>query len=134
MAVPSSRREAAQRNLGAIDRTLFRGPWSRGIGEARKLSDVGRKGVAPSMMNFLTGLNVSTYDTEKWKAIDVADRYRQMGQENPMIREGSFQYIPEQYKGKVDPEAEAKMKRIRQLQDLLAAIKQRRGSAGQQSP
>jgi hypothetical protein len=116
-----------------VDRALSVGPWSRLVGEGRRLTDQ-RKWEEPFpwdvlqiLANVGTGAKFATYDTEKWKIIDAKNMLDEMLSERPDISQYEINYIPDKYKATVPEDVAAAVKRARELQELrnrLATIRQ----------
>lgn len=111
-----------------VDRALSVGPWSRGVGELRRLTDQ-RKWEEPFpwdvlqiLANVGTGAKFATYDTEKWKTIDAMNALTEQLEQQPDVAQYEVNYVPEKYRATVDPETQEKIKRARQLQELLTRM------------
>jgi hypothetical protein len=120
------------RRLGPIDFLLARGPESRLVSTAQMVADP-RKALWQRMLNLGSGVKFATYEPEKWRDIDVADQMRQQLAENPMVRHGGYNYIPDQYLAQVGAETPALIRRQRQVEILLGRHRrQQRLAAGQE--
>jgi hypothetical protein len=111
-----------------VDRALSVGPWSRLVGEGRRLTDQ-RKWEEPFpwdvlqiLANVGTGAKFATYDTEKWKTIDAMNALTEQLEQQPDVAQYEVHYVPEKYRATVDPETQEKIKRARELQELLTRM------------
>ncbi|MFZ5832415.1 MAG: hypothetical protein ACOY3P_20200 [Planctomycetota bacterium] len=110
--------------IEAIDRMMALGPQSRAFRTGEMLLD-DRKSVPTRLANLLTGARFGTYDTEKWKAIDVAEAVRDQLKEEDQVREGRYYYVPQDRRGREPPGTIASIRRLRDLEEYLGLLKQR---------
>jgi hypothetical protein len=121
--------ESTTEKLGAsaplpmVDRLLHYSPLSTAASAALTVKDP-RKTPWQKLMNLTTGAKTATYDTEKWKMIDLQNALKAEADQNPIVREMVRQYIPERYQAL--PEAEKAKAGIRKADQLLGALKKKR--------
>ncbi len=112
--------------VSALDRALAYSPASRVISEARGVIDP-RKTILQRGLNALTGFKTGTYDIEHWRIRDLEKALRRQLEEDPVVGEGTYYYVPEDAKaGRPDLQAKirqrsALQKRIRDLRAERAA-------------
>jgi hypothetical protein len=108
-----------------LDRLIHYSPISRAVGEVQGVMD-DRKTVLQKVGNALTGLKTGSYDVEKWKLIDYQNAIKELLEENPLVREGQFYYVPEQYKTSQNaPEIQKQIRRTRGLAKAIKNLKQK---------
>lgn len=108
-----------------VDRLIHYSPISRAVGEVQGVMD-DRKTVLQRVGNALTGLKTGSYDVEKWKLIDYQNAIKELLEENPLVREGQFYYVPEQYKTSQNtPEIQKQIRRTRGLAKAIKNLKQK---------
>jgi hypothetical protein len=112
-----------------LDRVLHYMPFSRFVGEGLRLTDP-RKTWGQIAANSLGMGKVSTYDTEKWKAVDLRNAIQEQLAANPNVREFDSYYVPQSKKEKMDPAelalVQAQNRRTQQLSELLKDMAARR--------
>jgi hypothetical protein len=90
--------------LEGVDQLIGRGPLSRVYTELGQPAVEELGGLNPEMTwtqrlaNAFTGMKFATYDTKKWRAIDLSDSQRKLLEQTPEIRSGSFYYANPLYK------------------------------------
>ena len=80
-----------------------------------------RKAPWERALNLTTGLKFTTQDPERYKVIDMLDAVREGLDEEPVIREGRYQYVPDRYKAGAPADIQKRIERTRELQAVLAA-------------
>jgi hypothetical protein len=106
--------------IPVLDRLIHYSPVSRAVGEAQGVLD-DRKTILQKVGNALTGLKTGSYDVEAWKLRDYQNALKEQLEESPLVREGNYYYVPEQYK--TSQNAPAIQKQIRRTRGLSKAIK-----------
>ena len=101
-----------------LDRILHMLPTSRQQGMLGQITDP-RKSVLARIANIATGVRTSTYDTKRYQVIDALERLRALADDDPAVRAGGYQYIPESEEARALPETAERLRRIRELQRLL---------------
>jgi hypothetical protein len=114
---------------GITDPFIPHSPFSRFLsmyGKARrayKAVESGATGQAATQAaNILSGVNLATYEPEKYRAIDIASEMRRQLAERPEVREGRFQYISPD--AVPDPELVEGLRRQRGLQAYAAQLRE----------
>jgi len=100
-----------------LDRIIAASPYSAMISAGEKPFDT-RKNIGMRGANFLTGLKFSTYDTEKWKALDAIEQLTDELRQSPYVRTKEIDYVPRDYKDKLSPEMAQKMERRKDLEKI----------------
>lgn len=120
--------------IPSLDRAIHYSPFSRMVGEYQGLTD-DRKTTGESLFNLFAGLGkVSTYDTEKWKGIDLANSLRERLGEDPRVMSSEYFAIPEKRKEKMRPEEinaiQTDIRRQDSMRKFLAALRDKRKREG----
>jgi hypothetical protein len=110
--------------ISAVDRALAYSPASRVVSEARGVIDT-RKTVLQRGLNALTGFKTGTYDIEYWRQRDLEKALRRQLEEDPVVGEGTYYYVPEEQKLK-HPELQAKIRQRSALQKRIRDLRAER--------
>jgi hypothetical protein len=105
--------------IDLIDRLLHYAPVSRVVSEARGVADP-RKAIWQRGLNATTGLKTATYDTEYWRVRDLEQAIRRQLQEDPLVGEGAYYYVPKPVK--TEKAGQAAAQRIKQHRALRAQL------------
>jgi hypothetical protein len=122
----SPTKEAFGEPMPFVDRLIHYTPVSRAVGEVQGVLD-DRKTVLQKVANALTGLKTGNYDVDRWKLIDYQNAMKEQLAENPLVREASYYYVPDQYKTAGNaPAVEKQIRRTRGLAKAISNLKQKR--------
>lgn len=109
----------------AVDKVLMASPIGRAITEGGSLLDE-RKTWPQRALNALTGFKSGTYDTEKWKLIDLENaQQRELGK-GPYVRTYEDVYIPKNKRAEAGPEVTEGMRKLRTIQKALKQLRKKR--------
>jgi len=110
-----------ERPIGPLDVLLNKSPASRFVWDVLGMADT-RKPFSLRLANLLTGVKTATYDVEKWQMLDLQKALKEMATEDPLLREGTFVYMPKKYReGKEIPETQRK--KLRQITAINQELK-----------